>query len=160
MRKYLYHGSGRRLKVLSPRTPVDGDGLEWCKKAVYAGFNKRFCLAIAAIRSGKNVSSFNNRKTNQQNIFEGWPDENATVYLYYLKREGFVHNRRGEWISKKKVVPVKVEEYKVKDLRHLYRRSNKVELKEWMKDREEWRAPNETLGVRIRNKLRNVRLWI
>lgn len=160
MGRYFYHGSGRKLKALVPKTPIDGDGPEWCKKGVYATSNKRFALAMAAIRSGKNVSSFNNRKTKQQNILEGWPDDTKTVYLYFLDKKDFVHNRRAEWISKKKVVPVKVKEYKVKDLRHLYRRSNKAEFKEWLKNRDGWQPPEETLSVRVRNKLRNVRFWI
>ncbi len=159
MVRYLYHGSGKKLKYLVPKKPVGDDDPKHSMKAIYATSKKKFALAMAASRSSADVSAFNNRKTNQQNIVEGWPDEKATVYLYVLDIEDFEQNHKDEWIAKKRVVPVRVEEYKVKDLRHLYRRSNKAELKEWLKDRDGWVSPDEKLLSRLKNKFKHMRFW-
>ena len=109
-------------------------------KAVYATHSKDLALSMGAMRTAK-VSAFGNRKTFQQNVVAGWADEKAFVYLHYLDSKNFKHNYGGEWISTKKAKPVKVEKFKVADLKHLWRKSNKKELKEYLKDREAWRAP-------------------
>jgi hypothetical protein len=143
--RYVYHGSGKKLKYLSPKKPVGDDDPANCKKAVYATAKKRFALAMAASRSSPDVEAFNNRKTNVQNIVKGWPDESKTVYLYVLDARDFVADGRGQFLARKKVVPVRVEEYKVSDLRHLYRKSSRSELRDWLKDREGWRASDAEL---------------
>jgi hypothetical protein len=141
--KYLYHGSGTKLEYLTPQKPIGDDDPKHKIKAVYAASDKRFALAMSACRSSKTVHAFNNRNTHVQNIYKGWPDENATVYLYVLDSKDFKHNSGSEWISTKKIKPLRVEEYKVKDLRHLYRKSSKKELGEWLKDRGGWWSPEE-----------------
>ena len=138
--KYLYHGSAKRIEVLEPRAPKFKDLPKNSVKAVYATHSKDLALSMGAMRTAK-VSAFGNRKTFQQNVVAGWPDEKAFVYLHYLDSKNFKHNYGGEWISTKKAKPVKVEKFKVADLKHLWRKSNKKELKEYLKDREAWRAP-------------------
>lgn len=155
MGKYLYHGSGKKLRYLVPQKPVGDDNPKHSIKAVYATDNKRYALAMAALRSSPNVSAFNNRKTSQQNIVEGWPDEKASVYLYILDIKDFEHNSGNEWLSRKRVSPIRVKKYRVKKLRHLYRKSNKVELREWLKDRDGWRVPKGKLSL----KLNRMRFW-
>jgi len=141
--KYLYHGSSKKLEVLAPQKPEGKNDPKSCVAGIYATDDKKFALAISACRSSKTVHAFNNRNTHVQNIYKGWPNENATVYLYVLDPKDFKHNSGSEWITKKKIKPVKIEEYKVKDLKHLYRKSSKKELREWLKDRGGWRSPEE-----------------
>ena len=139
--KYLYHGSGKKIKVLEPRKPTDSDPMH-SKKGVYATSLKKVALGMAAARSAK-TSAFKNRKTHVINIIEGWPDLKATVYLHILDPKDFKQNHKDEYLSMKKVKPIKIEEHKVSDLKHLWRKSSKKELKEFLKDREAWRAPGD-----------------
>ena len=69
--KYLYHGSGRKLKYLTPKKPVGDDDPKHSRKGVYATQIKKYALSMAVCRSSPNISAFNNRKTFQQNIIEG-----------------------------------------------------------------------------------------
>ncbi len=144
--KYLYHGSSKKIPVLEPRAPPFKDLPINSVKAVYATHSKDLALAMGAMRTAK-VSAFGNRKTFQQNVVAGWPDEKAFVYLHYLDSKHFKHNYGGEWISTKKAKPVKIKKFKVADLKHLWRKSNKKELKEYLKDRNAWRAPKENVTV-------------
>ena len=141
--KYLYHGSGIKLKFLTPKNPIGENDPKSCVKGIYATSDKNFALAIASCRSSKDVHAFNNRKTHVQNIVKGWPDENATVYLYVLDSKDFIHNSGSEWVTNKKIKPIRIEKHLVKDLKHLYRKSNETELKEWMKDRDGWKGPKK-----------------
>jgi hypothetical protein len=134
--KYLYHGSNKKIEILEPRKPDDPDP-KHSKKGVYATSLKKVALGMAAVRSAK-VSAFKNRKTHQMNIVEGKPDMKAIVYLHILDSKDFKQNYKDEWIAIKKVKPVNIGEYKVSELKHLWRKSNKKELKEFLKDRDEW----------------------
>jgi hypothetical protein len=134
--KYLYHGSGKRIEVLEPKKPDDTDPRH-SKKGVYATDIKKIALGMAATRSSK-TSAFKNRKTHIINIVEGWPDMKASVYLHILDPKDFKLNAKNEYLATRKVKPIKIVEYKVKDLKHLLRKSNKRELKEFLKDRDNW----------------------
>jgi hypothetical protein len=150
--KYLYHGSAEKLKFLTPQRPEGKNDSKSCVKGIYATSDKKFALAISACRSSKAVHAFNNRNTHVQNIYKGWPNENAIVYLYILDSKDFSHNSGSEWIAKKKVTPIKIEKHKVKDLAHLYRKSNKKELNEWLKNRDDWICPDNITTEIIKNK--------
>jgi len=138
--KYVYHGSSKKIKILEPRKPDDSDPTN-SKRAVYATSNKDYALGMAAMRSAPGVSGFANRKTGQQNVIEGWPNEKAVVYLHILDAKDFKRNRGDQYICEKKINPVKIEKFKVGDLKHLWRKSSKKELKEFLKDRDGWKAP-------------------
>jgi|APSaa5957512535_1039671.scaffolds.fasta_scaffold151866_2 hypothetical protein len=137
--KYLYHGSGKKMEILEPRKPDDSDPSH-SKKGVYATSSKKSALGFSAIRSTK-TSAFRERKTGMMNVVSGKPDEKATVYLHVLDADDFSRNHKDEFIATKKIKPIRIEEYKVKDLGHLWRKSNKKELKEFLEDRENWRVP-------------------
>jgi hypothetical protein len=137
--KYLYHGSNVKMDLLEPKKPTDKDSSH-SKKAVYATSNKKIALGFAVVHSRK-ISAFKDRKTGIMNIVKGRPKKKATVYLHVLDAKDFVRNKKDEFISTKKVKPIKIKEYKVGDLSELWRKSNKKELKEFLKDRNAWRIP-------------------
>jgi len=139
--KYLYHGSGKKLKTLSPLKPDDTDPVH-NKKGVYTTSSKKDALGFCAIRSAK-TNCFRCRNTGMMNVVEGWPDLTKTVYLHILDSKDFEHNKGTEWICPHKVKPIKIVEYKVSDLQHLWRKSSKREMKEYLKDRDAWRAPED-----------------
>jgi hypothetical protein len=140
--KYLYHGSAKKLEALEPQKPYF-DLKENSMKAVFATDSKNYALGMAAMSSGK-VSSFRNHKTHQMNIVEGKPNLKSIVYLYFLNPKDFKQNIKNEYVSLKKVLPVKIEKYNVFELKHLWRKSNKKELAEFLKDRENWIPKNES----------------
>ncbi len=139
--KLLYHGSGKRLEVLEPRKPT-GHNPGHDKKGVYATDLKDMALGFSAKGSAK-TSGFKSRKTNMHYIYEGWPDLKAAVYLHIFNSKDFEYNDVHEYICPKKVKPIKIEEYKVSDLQHLFRKATKKDLKEFLKDRDAWTDPEE-----------------
>jgi 8-oxo-dGTP pyrophosphatase MutT (NUDIX family) len=138
--KFLYHGSGKRLEVLEPSQPTDHNpGHD--KKGVYATDLKDMALGFSAKDSAK-TSGFKSRKTNIHYIYEGWPDLNSIVYLHILDSKDFEYNAPCEYICSKKVKPIRIEEYRVSDLQHLFRKATKKDLKEFLKDRDAWKDPD------------------
>jgi hypothetical protein len=137
--KILYHGSDKKIKVLEPKQPFF-DLKENSMKAIFATSNKNRAIAMA-LTNQKKSSSFMSHNKVLINFVQGQP-KMKYVYLHYLKSDNFKHNRKDEYISTKKAKPFKIEQYKVADLSHLWRKSNKKELKEFLKDRKNWRAPS------------------
>jgi len=136
--KVLYHGSNKKIKVLELRQPFF-DLKENSMKAVFATKNKEFALAMG-LTSQKNSSSFRSRNKILINFVQGQP-KMKYVYLHYIKSDKFRNNGDEEYISTKKVKPFKIEKYKVSDLNYLWRKSNKKELKEFLKNRDKWHTP-------------------
>jgi len=134
--KFLYHGSAKELEILKPQKPFF-DLKQNSMKAVFATDSKEYALGMAAMASGK-VSAFRNHKTHQMNIIKGKPNLKATVYLYTLNSNDFKKINKNEYINTKEVKPLKIEEYKVSKLKHLWRQSDKQELKEFLKNRDKW----------------------
>jgi hypothetical protein len=138
--KYLYHGSRNAIKVLEPRKPDDPDP-QLSKKAVYASSGKLGAIAhgIASAKS----ECFGERGNPIDCFVKGWPTKKTHKYSYVhiLDSKDFKHNVKNEWIATKKVKPVRIEKYVIKDLKHLWRKSSKKELKEFLKDRDAWRIP-------------------
>lgn len=137
--RYLYHGSGIKMDILEPRKPDDSDPLH-SEKGVYATSSKKSALGFCVVRSAK-TSAFRERKTGMMNVVSGKPNEKAIVYLHILNPKNFKKNHKDEYVATKKIKPIKIEEYKVSDLKHLWRKSNKKELKDFLNDREGWRVP-------------------
>lgn len=136
--KILYHGSGDKINVLEPREPFF-DLKENSMKAIFATSNKDFAIAMGLTKQ-KYSSSFKSHNEILLNFVRGQP-KMKYVYLHYLKSDKFKHNRKDEYIAFEKIKPFKIEKYKVSDLNHLWRKSNKKELKEFLKKRDKWRAP-------------------
>ena len=136
--KVLYHGSNKQIKLLTPRKPSK-DLHNNSMKAVFATNNKRTAISMG-LTSGKTTSSFMGNK--KINFVSGMP-RMKYVYLHYLDSKTFKQNRLGEYISRVEVKPFKIEKYKVSGLGHLWRKSNKQELKEFLKDRAKWRRENK-----------------
>ncbi len=85
----------------------------------------------------KGMSSFLGRHDDILNVVHGKP-KMKYVYLHYLPSGSFRKNRGDEYIAIKPVKPLKIERYQTKDLRKLWRKSNK---KEFLKNRKAWRVP-------------------
>lgn len=134
----LYHGTNRKLKILEPKKPAY-DLKENSMKAVFATDNKKLALAMA-LTCQKGSESFGSHDCVKINFVKSYP-KMKYVYLYYLNSKDFVKNKRREYISIKKIIPIKVERYKVSELNSLWRKSNKKELKDFLKNREKWRTP-------------------
>jgi hypothetical protein len=138
--KILYHGSNRRIRVLIPKEPFV-DLKENSMKAIFATSNKDLAIAMG-LTNQKNSVSFCSRNKVLMNFVKGIP-KMKYVYLHYLKSRDFKHNRNDEYISIVKVKPFKTEKFAVKDLGYLWRKSDKMELKQFLKDRNKWNAPVE-----------------
>jgi hypothetical protein len=138
--KTLYHGSDKRISMLEPREPFQ-DLKENSMKAVFATDNKNLAIGMA-LANQKYSASFRSYDKNIINFVRGYP-KMKYVYLHYLKTNNFNFNRGGEFISFEKEKPFKIEKIKVSDLKHLWRKSNKKELNEFLKDRKNWKTPKD-----------------
>ena len=136
--KILYHGSSKKISLLVPRQPSK-DLSNNSMKAVFATNVKDRALAMGLTKTKGSLSFRGNKK---MNFVKGSP-RMKHVYLHYLGSKSFKQNRPGEFISYIPVKPVKIEEYNVKNLSHLWRKSNMKELKEFLKNREKWRKENK-----------------
>lgn len=152
--KYLFHGSRDKIKILEPRKPTDIHP-DHCKKAVYATDSKLDAIShgIATKRS----KCFRERGNPILCIIAGPPSKHTHKYsyLHILDPKDFKHNVRNEWITTKKVRPIKIIAYPIKKLEFLWRKSNYKELKEFLKDRNKWKIPKkENIGKqKINNKI-------
>lgn len=135
--KILYHGSNKKIKELIPKKP-DADLPENSIKAIYATDNKNYALGMS-LTSQKGTESFKGNK--KINFIKGEP-KMKHIYLHYLKPNNFKYNVKDEYISLIPVKPYKIEKYKVSELGHLWRKSSREELKEFLKDRKKWRKNN------------------
>ena len=140
--KYLYHGSRLKLKTLKPQQPSDTHP-DHGKFALYATPQK-----IGAIVHGiapKPTECFGERGSLILSFVSGWPTRKTHKYsyVYTLDQKDFKHNVRDEWIAKKEVKPLKIERWKVSDLKGFWRKSNRTELKEFLKDRPGWKMPEK-----------------
>ena len=137
--KILYHGSSKKIVILKPKQPFL-DLKENSMKAVFATSNKKYAIAMG-LTAQKGSSSFGSRDKLMINFVIGYP-KMEYVYLHYLNPKDFKLNKGNEYISTKEVKPFKIERYNVSDLSHLWRKSNNKELKEFLKDRDKWKATN------------------
>jgi len=141
MRKLiLYHGSNKKIEILKPRKP-SFDSKENSMKAVFATSNKKLALAMG-LTAQKGSESFGSRDKLMINFVKGYP-KMKYVYLHYLDSKFFSHNRGEEYTSKKEVRPFKVEKFPLIKLTHLWRKSNKKELIEFLKNRNKWKTPKK-----------------
>lgn len=139
--KVLYHGSNKKIIILKPKQP-SFDLKDNSMKAVFATNNKNLAIGMG-LTTQKGSSSFATHSHTQAmiNFVKGYP-KMKHIYLHYLNSKDFKHNRGNEYISTKEVKPFKIERYNVSDLSHIWRKSNKKELKEFLKDRDKWKTPN------------------
>lgn len=138
--KFLYHGSRNRIEVLKPRLPPK-DMPHNSKKGVYATDNKNYALGMGL--ASKNSEAFRSRKTSQINFIKG-PPRHKYVYLHVVDSKDFKKSFRDEYVATKAIKPVKIMRFEVAELGHLWRKSSKKELKEFLKDRDNWEASDET----------------
>jgi hypothetical protein len=136
--RILYHGSNKKINVLKPREP-SYDLKENSMKAVFATSNKNLAIAMG-LTAQKGSESFGSRDKLMINFVKGYP-KMKYVYLHYLNSKDFRHNRGKEYISTKEVKPFKIEKYKVSELSHIWRKSNKKELTAFLKNRTKWKTP-------------------
>jgi hypothetical protein len=136
--RVLYHGSNKKIIILKPRQP-SFDIKENSMKAVFATSNKNTAIAMG-LTTQKGSESFGSHDKVCINFVKGYP-KMKYIYLHYLNSKDFKHNRGEEYISTKEVKPFKIEKYNVSDLSHLWRKSNKKELKEFLKNRDNWKTP-------------------
>jgi hypothetical protein len=137
--RVLYHGSNKKIITLKPKQP-SFDVKENSMKAIFATSNKDLAIAMG-LTTQKGSSSFASHCRLLINFVKGYP-KMRYVYLHYLNSKDFKQNLGDEYISTKEVKPFKIERYKVSDLGHLWRKSNKEELKEFLKDRNNWKTPD------------------
>jgi hypothetical protein len=102
-------------------------------RAVFATDNKQLALAMG-LTNQPYSSSFLTRRPLQLHFVRGTP-KMKSVYLHYLRSENFTKNNKDEFIAIKPIRPFKVEIYAVSSLRHLWRKSNRKELKIFLKNR-------------------------
>jgi hypothetical protein len=138
--RILYHGSNKKISILKPRQP-SLDLKENSMKAIFATSNKNLAIAMG-LTAQKGTESFGSRDKLMINFVKGYP-KMKYVYLHYLKFKDFKLNRGEEYISTKEVKPYKIKKYKVPELTHLWRKSNKKELKEFLKNRDRWKTPKK-----------------
>lgn len=136
----VYHGSAIKIKgeELEARTPTDlGNKLNNLHTAVYATDIKEKAITMAILNNQEVKSSSLDfgRYPSKGIIYDGWPDENAEIYLYTLPSDTFINPepRSSQWHSTKNVKPIKVEKLKIKNFIHLIRKANPKELEEWNK---------------------------
>ena len=136
----LYHGSAVEIigEELEARTPTDlGNNPNNLHTAVYATDIKEKAIIKAIINSRGVISSSVDfgRKSSPGIIYEGWPDEDAEIYLYTLPSDTFINSEphSSQWHSVQNVKPIKVEKLKVKDFLHLIRKATPDEIEEWNK---------------------------
>lgn len=136
--KYLYHGSVNKIiGSLSPKQPEDlANNPENLIKGVCATDIKNLAIAMALI-SCKGVYAsgieFDAKKA-KGIIYRGWPkQERFFLYTlpvkYFKQSKGQLH----QFICKKEVTPVQVEELKVSDYIHLIGPANEKEKEVWRK---------------------------
>ncbi|MGD9276795.1 MAG: hypothetical protein PVJ67_06510 [Candidatus Pacearchaeota archaeon] len=135
MTKYLWHGSPRKLKELIPRQATGLNKKEDRQIGVYATDKRDRAIAMTLInlkgvRGGTRLI-FPRGKV-KGIVFEGWPTQEY-FYLYTLPKEGFSKIDNWQWISKKKIIPLKIEKLKTKDYIPMIRKGTKKEKEEFDK---------------------------
>ncbi|MBM3247155.1 NUDIX domain-containing protein [Candidatus Pacearchaeota archaeon] len=142
--KILYHGTNKPLRELEPKQPFF-DLKSNSMKAIFATSYKNFALAMG-LTTQKGSSSFKSHDKLKINFVKGEP-KMKYVYLHYLPAESFKLIKKGnnsdEWVSYKKVKPIRIEKHSTNRLYNLWRRSNEEELKEFLKNRDRWITPND-----------------
>lgn len=136
--KILYHGSNKEIAILEPRKPFF-DLKKNSMKAVFATSNKKLALAMG-LTSQKGSESFGSHDKLMINFVKGYP-KMKYICLHYLDSKHFKHNGREEYISVQKEIPLKTEKIAVAELSNLWRKSNKKELIEFLKNRNKWKTP-------------------
>ena len=141
--KYLYHGSGRRLRgdKLIPRKAkeLDKKNKQNNFKGVYASDVKNEAIVMGILKSrGVQDSScgfYTKHGTKVEAIiYGGWPKQKY-FYLYTLPAETFESKPRGshQWVSFKSIKPIKIEKLVIKDYIYLIKKATKLEKKNWIK---------------------------
>ncbi|MEK6912768.1 MAG: hypothetical protein AABX26_02315 [Nanoarchaeota archaeon] len=141
--KYLYHGSGRRLRgdKLIPKKAKELDKKNKHNdfKGIYASDVKNEAIAMGILKSrGVKDSSCGFYTKHgikvEAVIYWGWPEQKC-FYLYTLPAETFENKPRGshQWISFKSIKPIRIEKLIVKDYIYLIRKATKLEKKNWIK---------------------------
>ena len=139
--KYLYHGSGKRLKgeELTPRKANDlEDNADNSLRGVYASDYKNEALSMAlhscrGVREGSlHLQGIKGKIIMDSVVYEGWPKQKY-IYLYILHSKTFEERppRSHQWVSIESVKPTKIEKLLVKDYLYLIRRATEKEKKEF-----------------------------
>lgn len=136
--KFLFHGSPKKIKggFLVPRQPRDLENRkENLKRGIYASDMKDRAISMALI-SGRGVicSALDFTKRKKAIVYEGWPKQKY-VYLYILPSENFSKSNKNssQWVSSKKVKPIKIKKLKVKDYIYLIRKATQKEVEKLYK---------------------------
>ncbi len=131
-KKYLYHGSNKKLKLLMPSTPSDPKKQN-SLNAVYATDNKDYALAMA-LTNQKNSTSFVTFNPLKMHFVRGSP-KMKSVYLPYLPAKSFKKNALHQFISFSLIQTLKIEKHSIYELSHLWTKSTRKELKLFLKNR-------------------------
>ena len=134
-KKYLYHGSSRgSIRVFEPRIPSDiGTNPDNKHKGVYATDSKKWAMVFGLI-TGKGVGSSSTYESNKEGIvgvtYKKTPRFNKYFYVYTFDAKDFKNIPKGseQYMCAKKVKPVKVERFLVKDYLKWIRPANKKEM--------------------------------
>ncbi|MEK6760317.1 MAG: hypothetical protein AABX93_00145 [Nanoarchaeota archaeon] len=143
--KFVYHGSSKKLvgDKLVPKQAKDVDGVaDNSHLGVYASEFKDEAMAMG-ILNYKSVDGGEIRRFRKLDgapgmdaiIYNGFPRQKY-FYLYTLPSRTFANVPKGslQWVSKKTVIPVKIERLSTKKYLYLIRRASPKEREEWNKN--------------------------
>lgn len=130
--RYIYHGSPKKIKGdLIPKKATGLGNKKGKLVGVYATHKKDAAIIMAMI-SGKNNSSLRNAATKPRGIIYGG-SINKNVWLYVLPSSSFKKLDSWQWVSYKKVKPVKVEKIDIKKYMPRVRMASDKEKRDWYK---------------------------
>lgn len=137
--KELYHGSGKKLEgnYLMPKKAKDfGGNKANSYRGVYATDVKEEAIVMGVI-SGKTNGGAGFGVTNGEVsgiIYGNWP-KNKYFYLHILPSDDFRNQPKGshQWVSFKRVKPLKTLRLRVDDFKGLVKIATKKEREEWYK---------------------------
>ncbi len=126
--KYLYHGSGRKIKGrLLPKKASDKTGnKDNSLKGIYASSWKKQAI-IMGIFGCKGVKHASTHITGKNKIkailYKGYPKQKY-FYLYTLSSKNFENRpqKSYQWVSLKSVIPEKIEKLTVKEYINLIKK--------------------------------------
>ena len=135
--KLLYHGSIKKIKG-KYFLPKKQDDLEKKPKNMYSGVYstsiKDIAIAMEIIScKGVYSASLNFKKRPYGKIYDGWPKQKY-IYLYYFNPDNFKKSGGSgkQFVSLKKVKPIRVKRLEVKDHIFLVKKANNFEVKRFL----------------------------
>jgi hypothetical protein len=125
--KYLYHGSSKRLEILSPHQAEDFLNPAGSQYGVWATSNRDVALAFA-LGAAPDETGGVTRIMQPQDLnpvkmvyVQGHPNFGGKGYLYTVSSNRFEHVAGEVWICREPVIPLETLEIHVDDYLHLFR---------------------------------------